>query len=258
MNMPERVIFVSDWHLPPEHTAKTDAFVRFVDEVCAGAGRVFVLGDLFNAWVGPRHVAMPGHAAALDALKRLAESGTVVVVLRGNRDFLLDRRTVRPYGLELSPGAWRGEAGGRRLMLSHGDELTEDDRLHKAARALTGNFPLSTFVKLLPLCASGALAAGYRWLSANRRSRRKRKKLYPDERRVSAAFDDGADIVVIGHWHEPKLETDVFGFTGKTFVMLGECTESAAVYAELSDGMITLERLPEPDAGFRTGDAAPT
>ena len=108
-----RVIFVSDWHMPPERTAHTDFFIRFLDEVCTGAERLFVLGDLFNAWVGPRHTGMPGHAAALDALKRLANSGTNVVLLRGNRDFLLDRRTLRPYGLELSPRPWRGEAGGR-------------------------------------------------------------------------------------------------------------------------------------------------
>ncbi len=243
MNMPDRVIFVSDWHLPPEHTAKTDAFVRFVDEVCANAARVFVLGDLFNAWVGPRHVVMPGHAAALDALKRLAESGAKVVVLRGNRDFLLDQRTLRPYGLELSPGAWRGEAGGKNLMLSHGDELTENDRLHKFGRAVMGNFPVSTFVKLTPLCVSWMMAAWCRWVSMKRRTRRKRKKLQPAERRVRAEFEAGADIVVIGHWHEAKLKTDAFEQAGKTFVMLGECTESGGVYAELSDGTIKLVRI---------------
>jgi len=238
-----RVIFVSDWHLPPERTAKTEAFIRFVDEMCTGAERLFVLGDLFNAWVGPRHVVMPGHAAALDALKRLAESGARVVLLRGNRDFLLDQRTVGPYGLELSPGAWRGEAGGVTLMLSHGDEMTEDDRLHKAARAVTSHFPLSTLVKLMPLCGSRMLAAGYRWLSAHRRSRRKRKALHPDERRVRAEFDAGADIVVIGHWHEPKIEADAFGLSGKTFVMLGECTEASAVYAELTSGAVHLKQF---------------
>jgi len=239
-----RVIFVSDWHMPPERTAHTDFFIRFLGEVCAGAERLFVLGDLFNAWVGPRHVVTSGHAAALDALERLADSGTNVVVLRGNRDFLLDRRTLRPYGLELSPHRWRGEAGGKRLVLTHGDELTEDDRLHKAARAVTGNFPVSTFVKLLPLCASGMLAAGYRWLSAHRRSRRKRKKLRPDERLVRAEFDAGAEIVVIGHWHEPGIETDAFGFDGKTFVMLGDCTEAAASYAELCGGAVELKQFP--------------
>ena len=239
-----RVIFVSDWHMPPERTAHTDFFVRFLDEVCTGAERLFVLGDLFNAWVGPRHVVTSGHAAALDALERLADSGTSVVLLRGNRDFLLDRRTLRPYGLELSAHGWRGEAGGKTVILSHGDELTEDDRLHKAARAVTGNFPVSTFFKLLPLCASGLLAAAYRWLSAHRRSRRKRKKLRPDERLVRAEFDAGADIVVIGHWHEPGIEPDAFGLLGKTFVMLGDCTEAAASYAELSEGAVALKQFP--------------
>jgi len=239
-----RTVFVSDWHLPPEHTAKTDAFIRFIGEVGQGAEWLFILGDLFNAWVGPRHVAMPGHAVALEVLHDLAASGTHVVVFRGNRDFLLDQPTLMPYGLGLSPGAWRGEVGGMKLMLSHGDELTENDWLHKAAKAVTSHFPVSTIVKAMPLCASGALAAGYRWLSANRRSRRKRRELEPAPTRLRAEFESGTDTIVIGHWHAPGIERNAFGLPGKTLVRLGECTETAALYAELSGGAIDLKQFP--------------
>ncbi len=239
-----RIVLVSDWHLPPDHTPQTDLFVRFTDEVCGGAARVFVLGDLFGAWIGPKHAACPGHAAVLGALERLARSGTRVVLTCGNRDFLLDKRTARRHGLELVRVAWRGELVGRRVRLSHGDEWSQNDRFHKVMRAFASHFPASTFVKALPRFASGWLARGYQWFAANRRSRRRGKKLRPDERRVRAEFSTGADLIVIGHWHEPGIQTDALGLPGKTFVMLGECTAEVAIYAELLDGSIRLCRFP--------------
>lgn len=240
----ERIIFVSDWHLPAEQTVQTDFFVRFTREVCAGAARVFVLGDLFGAWVGPKHAVRPGHVAIFEALGELAASGTRVTIARGNRDFLLDRKTIARYGLELAPDVWRGDLPPGTTRLSHGDELTEDDRLHKTLRAVIGNFPVSTFVKMMPLGVSDALADAYRWLSARRRSRRKRKMLRPSAGAVRAEFESGIDLVVIGHWHEPAIETDAYSMPGKTFVMLGECTDVSASYAEISDGAIQLKRFP--------------
>jgi|GEM_PF-2734954 len=245
----ERIIIVSDWHLPAERTAQTDFFARFTREVCAGAARVFVLGDLFGAWVGPKHATRPGHVAAFEALAELAASGTKVVIARGNRDFLLDRKTLARHGLELAPDVWRGDLPPGAARLSHGDELTENDRLHKTLRAVIGNFPISTFVKMMPLGVSDALADAYRWLSARRRSRRKRKMLRPSARAVRAEFESGSALVVIGHWHQPAIETDAYGMPGKTFVMLGECTDASAGYAEISGGAVRLREFPPPSPG---------
>ncbi len=239
-----RVVFVSDWHLPPEHTAQTDFFVRFAEEVCKGADRLFVLGDLFAAWVGPKHISRAGHAPVLEALRRLASSGPTVTVLWGNRDFLLDSKVTQQYGLELAGDVWRGRLGGKRARLSHGDELTEDDRLHKALRAAIGNFPISTLVKAMPTGISGVLAGAHRWLSSERRTRRKRKNLRPAESVMRADFESGTDLIVIAHWHEPSIQADAFGMPGKTLVRLGECTDTEAVYAEMTDETIQLKHFP--------------
>ena len=238
-----RTVFFADWHLPPQRTAQTEFFLRFVSEACAGAGRVFVLGDLFAAWVGPRHAAAPGHAATLDALAELARGGSNVTLLRGNRDFLLDAKTARRYGLALAPKGWRGELDGHRAWLVHGDGLSENDRMHKTLRALTGNFPVSTVVKAMPLGASDALAGAYRWLSDRRHARRERKRLGPDARRLAREFLGGTDLIVLGHWHEPMLEQAALGMPGKTLVRLGECTDRLASYAELDDGIIVLKQF---------------
>jgi UDP-2,3-diacylglucosamine hydrolase len=241
-----RCIVFSDWHLPPDKTDKTDAFARFVDAVCSGARRVFILGDLFDAWVGPRHVRLPGHALALEALGRLTEAGIRVTVLRGNRDFLLDAATLRPYGLEFAGWTWRGELSGRPARLSHGDELTENDRLHKAAKAVCSHVPVAPLVKLAPLALSGRLAGAYRWISARRRTRRKRRQLEPSRDRMRALFEGGTDLLVLGHWHRAERVTDAAGLPGKLLVRLGECTESVASYACIEGDAFRLETFPGP------------
>jgi len=242
----DRIVFVSDWHLPSERTAQTELFIRFVREVCEGAERLFVLGDLFSAWVGPRHVAEPGHAATFAALQRLAKSGTEVTLLRGNRDFQLDRRIARRFGLHFVRSAWRGQLGGKTVRLSHGDELAEGDRFHKVTRALSSNFPLSTLVKAMPLRASKKLADGYRWVSDRRHAQRNREAPQPDARRIRSEFEAGADLIIIGHWHKPAIEADAFGLSGKMFIMLGECTETEACYAEMRGDSIELRTFPGP------------
>ncbi|MFW6157766.1 MAG: UDP-2,3-diacylglucosamine diphosphatase [Planctomycetota bacterium] len=240
----DATVFCSDWHLPPEHTEHTDFFARFVDQVCADARRVFVVGDLFNAWIGPRAAARPGHEAALRALARLAEGGTRVTVLRGNRDFLLDRKVGRAVGFELAGNVWRGSLGGITVRASHGDELTTDDRLHKAARAVCEHFPVSTLVKAAPLWLGDVLADAYRWLSDRRHSRRTHKHLEPDPARLRAEFESGTDAVVIGHWHRPELLADALGLPGKSLVRLGECTGETASYAELRRDTFRMKTFP--------------
>jgi UDP-2,3-diacylglucosamine hydrolase len=238
-----RILLTSDWHLSPDIDAGTALFRRFLAEPCSGAARLFILGDLFDAWVGPRHVGRPGHRAALEALGKLAASGTRVSVLRGNRDFLLDDRTLAPFGLTMEPDVWRGDLAGHAARLSHGDELAERDRLQKILRAVAGGFPAGGCVKLLPLCITERLAGTLRRAS-RARQREKTTSTPPSDAKLRAAFEAGADCIVIGHWHTPELREEAFGLPGKTLVMLGERSASGASYAELLGETIQLKSFP--------------
>jgi UDP-2,3-diacylglucosamine hydrolase len=238
-----RIILTSDWHLPPDVTEHTNLFLRFLDEVCAGADRLYILGDLFNVWVGPRHVKRAGHRAVLDALGKLAEAGTDISVLRGNRDFLLDQRTLAPWGLTLAPNVWREQIAGRSVRLSHGDELAQNDRLQKVLRAISGNFPASTLVKLMPLCCSERLAGTMRRASSARR-RSKTSSTPPSDAKLRSEFEAGVDLIVIGHWHTSKFDEDALDIPGKTLLMLGESTAYRASYAELLGETIQPKQFP--------------
>jgi UDP-2,3-diacylglucosamine hydrolase len=202
----DRVILFSDWHLPAERTARTGFFEAFLDAVCAGAGRVFIVGDLFEAWPGPKAAALPGHAAALDAIRRLAESGTRITILRGNRDFLLDQRVADAYRFTLCAQEWRGELAGRTILIRHGDRWATDDRLHKLVRRLGDVAPVAWIARQLPLAFTAWFAGLWRRWSAGRRAQRKPGTgVRPDPERLLAAYASGVDVIAFGHWHLEKL-----------------------------------------------------
>src|SRR5690606_34049957 len=84
---PMTTLFVSDLHLDPERPAITELFGRFVGGEARGADALYVLGDLFEAWVGDDDPSATG-AIVADAFRALRDSGVPVYFMRGNRDFL--------------------------------------------------------------------------------------------------------------------------------------------------------------------------
>jgi UDP-2,3-diacylglucosamine hydrolase len=121
--------FLSDLHLSPETSGATRLFLDYAAGEARAAGRIFILGDLFEAWPGDDAIDDPEDGFArviVDALRRLADSGTGVAVLHGNRDFLLGERFAGESGARLLPDPCVVPLPHRRLVLSHGDTLCDD------------------------------------------------------------------------------------------------------------------------------------
>src|SRR5690606_2348354 len=101
-NGPMTTLFISDLHLDPERPAITELFGRFVDGEARGADALYILGDLFEAWVGDDG---PSQTGAFGAAKLcgLRDSGVPVHFIRGNRDFLLGDDYARRAGMAILP-----------------------------------------------------------------------------------------------------------------------------------------------------------
>ena len=82
-------IFVSDLHLSPERPRINQVFFDFADRTAAQAEAVYILGDLFEYWVGDDDLADPFNASVADALAGLSGKGVKVRLMQGNRDVLL-------------------------------------------------------------------------------------------------------------------------------------------------------------------------
>src|SRR3954471_14759961 len=114
-----RSLFISDLHLSEDRPEANERFFRFIEHDAGGAHAVFILGDLFEYWIGDEDIDTPFNAVVAGFLRRLAESGTEIRVMHGNRDFLLGEAFARASGATLlsDPSVVEG------TLLMHGDTL---------------------------------------------------------------------------------------------------------------------------------------
>lgn len=128
------LLFISDLHLDPSRPAVTALFREFLDTEAREAGALYILGDLFEAWIGDD--AVPPGDPTLAALRELTASGVPVHVMRGNRDFLLGPGFEAATGATLLAEPTVIRIDGERVLLMHGDVLCIDDTEYQAFRRM--------------------------------------------------------------------------------------------------------------------------
>src|SRR6476659_7246939 len=128
-------LFLSDLHLAPERPAASAAFHAFTRGPARAAAAVYILGDLFDAWIGDDQLRDPFAADIAASLRALTVAGVPVHIARGNRDFLLGEAFARATGAALLPDELVVEAGGARLVVLHGDLLCTGDVDYQRYRA---------------------------------------------------------------------------------------------------------------------------
>lgn len=125
-----RSLFISDLHLSDERPGANERFFGFMEDEAADADALYVLGDLFEYWVGDDDLEDPFHAVVAGFFRRYADAGGALRVLHGNRDFLIGERFARATRAELLPDpALVGDS-----LLMHGDTLCTDDADYQAWR----------------------------------------------------------------------------------------------------------------------------
>lgn len=162
-----RTYFVADLHLTDERPAATGRFFRFLQDEVAGADALYILGDLFEAWIGDDH----GEQVAGDTANRLAalgEAGTRVYFMHGNRDFMLAERYAARSGMTLIADPARIDLYGVPTLLMHGDTLCTDDTAyqdfrrrvrHPLTRALLRRLPRALRQRMARQARAGSEAA---------------------------------------------------------------------------------------------------
>jgi UDP-2,3-diacylglucosamine hydrolase len=129
-------LFVSDLHLSEERPEANEKFFAFIEETAPQAAALYILGDLFEYWIGDDDVGQPFHALIAGFLKRLSATGVAIHVMHGNRDFLLAEGFSRAAGARLIADPTVVELGGERTLLMHGDTLCVDDADYQAWRTV--------------------------------------------------------------------------------------------------------------------------
>ncbi|MET0654675.1 MAG: UDP-2,3-diacylglucosamine diphosphatase, partial [Pseudoxanthomonas sp.] len=131
-------LFISDLHLDSTRPAITELFGRFLHGEAKSAKALYILGDLFEAWVGDDDPSDVG-ASVASGLKDVADAGVAVYFIRGNRDFLVGQDYAQRSGFRILPDPAVVMLYGKPTLLMHGDLLCTDDVAYQAFRTQTRN-----------------------------------------------------------------------------------------------------------------------
>ncbi len=158
--MPD-TLFISDLHLAPDRPVTVECFIGFLVRRARQAQALYILGDLFDAWIGDDD-DQPPYPEIRAALRGLTESGTDCYLMHGNRDFLIGRSFARDTGCKLLSDPTLAEPAGIPTLLMHGDLLCTDDVPYQKFRRRIRNPIARRLFLWKPLAQRRAIAADYR------------------------------------------------------------------------------------------------
>lgn len=204
------ILFISDLHLSPRSPGATCLFLQFLAGRARQATELFILGDLFEAWIGDDDIDSPDHAEIVAALRAASEAGVRISLLHGNRDFLLGPGFAAAAGVTLISDPYILSTAEWQFVLSHGDALCLDDTAYIAFRAQVRNPEWQAALLAKPLAERRAIAAHMREVSEA--SQRGKDNPYTDL--DAGATDDflrqhGYATFIHGHTHQPAMHDHI-------------------------------------------------
>ena len=241
-------LFVSDLHLDPARPAITDLFLGFLRGEAARAQALYILGDLFEAWVGDDDPSETGAYVAA-RIREVADAGVPVFFIRGNRDFLVGDAFARRAGMRILPDPAIVTLYSKPAILMHGDLLCTDDTAYQAFRAQTRDPEWQRRFLAQPLEARLAFANQARQASmARQRELKSDRAAFETITDVTPATVEtclaryGVSTLIHGHTHRPAEHALTVDGRPCRRIVLGDWYEQGSVLRVDASGM-RLERL---------------
>jgi UDP-2,3-diacylglucosamine hydrolase len=236
-------LFISDVHLDASAPEALDQFFDFLRTHAADAEALYILGDLFEVWVGDDDPD-PAKARVTEALRALTAQGVGCFILHGNRDFLIGRDFCERTGSRLLADPVVADLDGERVLLTHGDALCTDDHSYQELRSTVRTSEWQRRFLALPLADRQLLANQARAGSKDHTARTIPNIMDVNEDAVSTAYRAArVRRIIHGHTHRPAVhDTTVEGEPAQRMV-LGAWYEQGS-YIHYENGHYELRSLP--------------
>jgi len=230
-----KVYFVSDVHMRPHFARRASFFTAFLHSV-RDASAIYMLGDIFDFWVGVGQLRKALADPVFRALGSLHRGGTKLYFIGGNRDFLVGSELTRACGVQVLSETAAVELDGLKIHLSHGDQFCTKDSDYMLFRAVVHN-PLLTaaFKYLTPLFFRMWVAKLMR-RSSKAVVKKKAKKIRDiNMNSVARCFARGFDVVICGHIHRARHTQVQMDGEARHLYVLGHWDEGPS-YLVCEDG----------------------
>ena len=236
-------LFVSDLHLDALAPAPGEQFRAFLAGRAGDAEALYILGDLFESWIGDDD-ADPYREQICAALAQLTASGVPCYVMHGNRDFLLGSGFEARSGVRLIEDPLLIELYGEPVLLTHGDALCTADHSYQQLRAVVRQRTWQQRFLALPLDVRGALAERARAGSRRHVSYTAADIMDADDGAVLAVMRAcGVRTLVHGHTHRPAVHALELDGAPARRIVLGDWHQHGSCLSWSSAGF-SLEALP--------------
>ncbi|NMP31265.1 UDP-2,3-diacylglucosamine diphosphatase [Thalassotalea sp. M1531] len=219
--------FIADLHLAQNRPDITACFLSFLTNDAPQADKLYILGDLFEYWLGDDDDSLFVTTIA-DALKQLS-STTEIYFIQGNRDFLLGKRYAAKCGMTLLGDVEKISLYDYELIILHGDTLCTDDIDYQKFRKKSRSWWWQGIIKNLPLSLRKKIAENYRKQSAESTAMKSLEIMDVNQGAVEkalAVYD--CDLMIHGHTHRPAIHQISMSDKSATRVVLGDWYEQGA------------------------------
>ena len=242
-----KTLFISDLHLSELRPDLTAAFIHFLEQEAPSAEALYILGDLFEFWIGDDERS-PLQLQVAEALAALNRRGTALYFIHGNRDFMIGKAFARASGMTLLPSVHPLALYGRQVVLLHGDLLCTLDEKYQRFRRITAIGWLRWLFLRLPL--SKRLEIAGRMRQGKQGKSLMLMDVTPEA--VQALLEEhDASVMIHGHTHKPAvhpldfaIQDRVSGLTQRAErIVLGDWDRSLSVLEASPDGL-RLKSLP--------------
>ena len=220
--------FIADLHLCENRPDITACFLRFLKDDAIEAEKLYILGDLFEAWGGDDDDS-PYLKTIADALTKLSQIGTKIYFIHGNRDFLLGKSYAKKAKMQLLPEIETIELYGQTVVIMHGDTLCTRDINYQVFRKKSRSWWWQTAVKSLPLFIRKKMAANYRKQSAAATAVKSQEIMDVTESEVVTCLEQyQSQLLIHGHTHRPAVHEIMANGENAQRIVLGDWYEQGA------------------------------
>ncbi len=242
--MPGTTLFISDLHLCGARPAITGLFLDFLHRRARASDALYILGDLFEYWIGDEAVEQEEFRSIIRGLRELTASGTPVFVMHGNRDFLMGDGFENATGGRLLEDPAHIDLYGTPTLLMHGDSLCTDDTEYMTFRAQVRNPAWQKEFLGKSVAERDRIVHDFREISKNSTAAKKPEIMDVNQKAVESVMrEHRVQRLIHGHTHRPKEH--VFNLDGRPArrMVLGDWYEQGSVLQVDAQGW-QLESLP--------------
>ena len=205
------IFFASDVHLASDTPAITARFLSFLERARREATAVYLLGDIFESWVGDEDLGLPEYQAVFQALRDTAQVGVAVYFMAGNRDFMLSDQVLAELGLHRLDDPYILRTSTWQFVLSHGDLYCTGDLAYQRFRAKARDPQAQARFLRLPYWLRRLIARWLRWRSKGRRYDTRTMGITDVD--VTTVEDEarrhGYATLIHGHTHRPATHDHI-------------------------------------------------